>query len=346
MGALHRGHLALVRAGPPARPPRGGVDLRQSRRSSRRNEDFASYPRGFDADLTALAAAKVDLVWAPTGRGRCIRRALPPASRRQGAAKAGLEDKFRPHFFGGVATVVAKLFTQVRARLRAVRREGLPATARRHPDGQGSRSAGQGDRRADGAREGRPRAVVAQRLPVGGRARGRADALSRAARRAPRASRQGEPIAHVLDEGARRDRRAPALRSIISRRATPLTLAPIASRKDGPIRLLVAAKIGKTRLIDNIGCSLANASPSAIFCGAGYAVGSFRPPRTGVRGNSTPDECRGDGAPMGASCSQYTPSREGVAPLGAPSRRFSRCRAALSDRGIRRRCQRAPRGGS
>ena len=38
---------------------------------------------------------------------------MPPASNPPGAAKAGLEDKFRPHFFGGVATVVAKLFTQV-----------------------------------------------------------------------------------------------------------------------------------------------------------------------------------------------------------------------------------------
>src|ERR1019366_1052735 len=65
----------------------------------------------FAADLKALSAAKADLVWAPSAE------VMYPAGfatriEPQGAAKAGLEDKFRPHFFGGVATVVAKLFTQ------------------------------------------------------------------------------------------------------------------------------------------------------------------------------------------------------------------------------------------
>jgi pantoate--beta-alanine ligase len=64
--------------------------------------------------------------------------------------------------------------------------------------------------------------------------------------------KQGEPIEMVLEEARAEIGRAGfALDYLEARHA--LTLAPIVSRKDGPIRLLVAAKIGKTRLIDNLG---------------------------------------------------------------------------------------------
>ena len=77
------------------------------------HEDFASYPRSWDTDLAALSDMGVDLVWAPAVAamypfGFATRIVL------EGPATAGLEDKFRPHFFAGVATVVAKLFTQCR----------------------------------------------------------------------------------------------------------------------------------------------------------------------------------------------------------------------------------------
>ena len=111
MGALHRGHMALVR---------------EARRRSKRvvasvfvnptqfapHEDFASYPRSFQADIKVLRDAEIDIIWAPS-----VETMYPDgfATRiaPEGAAKAGLEDNIRPHFFGGVATVVAKLFTQV-----------------------------------------------------------------------------------------------------------------------------------------------------------------------------------------------------------------------------------------
>jgi pantoate--beta-alanine ligase len=64
--------------------------------------------------------------------------------------------------------------------------------------------------------------------------------------------KQGEPIEMVLEEGhAEITRVGFALDYLEARHA--VTLAPVASRKDGPIRLLTAAKIGKTRLIDNLG---------------------------------------------------------------------------------------------
>ena len=66
MGALHDGHLDADRARPAQRRPYRGLDLRQSRRSSPRHEDFASYPRPFDADIAVLRKLSVDLVWAPT----------------------------------------------------------------------------------------------------------------------------------------------------------------------------------------------------------------------------------------------------------------------------------------
>src|SRR6185312_13403880 len=111
MGALHRGHLALVKEAR-RRADRVVVSIFVNPTQFAPTEDFGSYPRTFDTDIAALSEAEVELVWAPTAEvmypeGFATR--IEPA----GAAKAGLEDKFRPHFFGGVATVVAKLFTQV-----------------------------------------------------------------------------------------------------------------------------------------------------------------------------------------------------------------------------------------
>jgi len=110
MGALHRGHLALVKEAR-RRADRVVVSIFVNPTQFAPTEDFGSYPRTFETDIAALSEAAVELVWAPTAdvmypEGFSTR--IEPA----GAAKAGLEDKFRPHFFGGVATVVAKLFTQ------------------------------------------------------------------------------------------------------------------------------------------------------------------------------------------------------------------------------------------
>jgi pantoate--beta-alanine ligase len=110
MGALHGGHFALVRAAR-RRARRVIVSIFVNPAQFAPNEDFASYPRSFDADLAALADMAVDFVWAPA-----VADMYPPgfATRivPEGAATVGLEDKFRPHFFSGVATVVAKLLIQ------------------------------------------------------------------------------------------------------------------------------------------------------------------------------------------------------------------------------------------
>src|ERR1043166_2771593 len=110
MGALHKGHFALVRQAR-RRAARVIVSIFVNPAQFAPTEDFGSYPRTFAHDLAELGKLDVDLVWAPDAdvmypQGFATR--IVP----EGPALAGLEDRFRPHFFGGVATVVAKLFTK------------------------------------------------------------------------------------------------------------------------------------------------------------------------------------------------------------------------------------------
>jgi len=248
MGALHAGHLALVRAAK-KRARRVVVSIFVNPTQFAPNEDFASYPRRFAADLKVLAQAKVDLVWAPSAAvmypGGFATQIAPG-----GAAQAGLEDKFRPHFFGGVATVVAKLFTQVGPdvalfgqkdyqQLRVVTQMAadldLPVTVVGIPT----------VRERDGL------ALSSRNAYLSAAERRNAPVLCRVLKQGAARIKGGEPPAQVLSEGAAEIMRAGFTLDYLEARHAR-TLAPVASRQDGPIRLLVAARIGKTRLIDNI----------------------------------------------------------------------------------------------
>ena len=249
MGALHRGHMALVNEAR-RRARHVVVSIFVNPTQFAPHEDFGSYPRRFAADIAALAEAKVDLVWAPSAavmypEGFATR--LAP----EGPAKAELEDKFRPHFFGGVATVVAKLFTQTAPdfamfgqkdypQLRVVTQMAkdldLPLKVIGVPT----------VREKDGL------ALSSRNLYLSAAERSMAPMLYRVLKGAASRIKNDEPIEHVLEVGRiELDLAGFALDYLEARDA--LTLAPVASRKYGPIRLLVAAKIGKTRLIDNIG---------------------------------------------------------------------------------------------
>jgi pantoate--beta-alanine ligase len=249
MGALHRGHLALVREAR-RRARRVVVSIFVNPTQFAPHEDFGSYPRRFDTDIAALSEAKVDLVWAPSAevmypQGFATRVAP------QGAALAGLEDKFRPHFFGGVATVVAKLFTQVTPdfalfgqkdyqQLRVVTQMAKDLDLPLKVLGLAT------VREKDGL------ALSSRNVYLSELERAHAPVLYRALQDCAARIKAGEPIEMVLEEGRGQIALAEfALDYLEARHA--LTLAPVASVKDGPIRLLVAAKIGKTRLIDNIG---------------------------------------------------------------------------------------------
>jgi pantoate--beta-alanine ligase len=249
MGALHRGHLTLVAAAR-RRARRVVVSIFVNPTQFAPHEDFGSYPRGFAADLAALRAAKADLVWAPSAE-LMYPEGFATRIEPQGAAKARLEDKFRPHFFGGVATVVAKLFTQTSPDFAMFGEKdyqqlcvitqmakdldlplkviGVPTV--REPDGL---------------------ALSSRNAYLSSAERKVAPTLYRVLKASAKRIKQVEPIEMVLEEGQVEIARAGfALDYLEARHAT--TLAPISSRKDGPIRLLVAAKIGKTRLIDNLG---------------------------------------------------------------------------------------------
>jgi pantoate--beta-alanine ligase len=249
MGALHAGHLALVRTAR-RRAPRVIVSIFVNPAQFAPHEDLASYPRTFDADLGALAEMAVDLVWAPP-----VEVMYPPgfATRivPEGPAAVGLEDKFRPHFFEGVATVVAKLLTQCTPdvalfgekdyqQLKVVTRlaqdldlpvkiVGVPTV--REPDGLALSS-----RNNYLSATERAAAPILHHML--------ADCAGKIAR--------GELIARVLDEGGLAIEGAGFVLDYLEARQAE-TLQPIASLDDGPMRLLVAARIGKTRLIDNIG---------------------------------------------------------------------------------------------
>jgi pantoate--beta-alanine ligase len=246
MGALHQGHLRLV---PIARKRarRVIVSIFVNPAQFAPHEDFASYPRAVAHDLTLLG--DVDLVWAPdveTMYPQGFATQIVP----QGPAKVGLEDAFRPHFFGGVATVVSKLliqcapdiavfgekdFQQLKVVTRLVHDLDLPVKI------VGVATVREKDGLAMSSRN-------AYLTPA---ERTAAPALYRTLRDCAGRISSGQRIAQVLDEGSRAIEAAGfALDYLEARHAE--TLQTVESIKDGPLRLLAAARLGRTRLIDNV----------------------------------------------------------------------------------------------
>lgn len=249
MGALHDGHMTLAEtAGQIAQ--RTVVSIFVNPTQFAPHEDFSRYPRTLEADLTRLSEVGVDLVYAPTPT-----EMYPAgfASRIEvGGPSQGLESDFRPHFFGGVATVVGKLFIQCAPdfamfgekdyqQLKVVTRlskdldlgvEVVPVPTVREEDGLAMSS-----RNAYLDEEERRIAPVIY------------TALSRAAE----AIRAGTaPEAAIFT--ARGTIEALGLRVDYVAARNAETLAPLKEGATGePIRLLAAAWLGETRLIDNIG---------------------------------------------------------------------------------------------
>lgn len=249
MGALHDGHVSLVRLAK-RRAQKVIVSIFVNPTQFAPTEDFGSYPRTWKADVSKLAAEKVDLIWNPDVKAMYpegfATRIVP-----EGPATAGLEDRFRPHFFGGVATVVGKLFTQCRPDVAIFGEK----------DFQQLRVVAQMARDLDlgvrvvGSRTVRERdglAMSSRNVYLSAEERRTAPTLYRAMKESARHLKAGEELETAMATG--RDLVAGAgfvLDYFEARHAE--TLAPVASLKDGPVRILVAAKLGKTRLIDNIG---------------------------------------------------------------------------------------------
>ena len=249
MGALHRGHLALVRQAR-RRADKVVVSIFVNPTQFAPNEDFASYPRDFAADIAALKAEKVELVWAPTVA------AMYPAGfatriEPQGAAKAGLEDKFRPHFFGGVATVVAKLFMQVAPDMALFGEKDFQQLAvirRMAADlDMGIEIVGvPTEREEDGL------ALSSRNVYLSPEERVQARALPRALGAAQAGIEAGGDVDETLAKAAAALVEAGFEQPDYVTLCDAATLQPIAALTDRPARLLAAARLGRARLIDNV----------------------------------------------------------------------------------------------
>ena len=113
MGAIHSGHTQLVAEGL-RRADRVITTIFVNPKQFAANEDLDKYPRDEDGDVRKLGKAGCHMIYVPNPEeiypeGFCTTVTLA------GPARAGLEDKFRPQFFDGVATVVSKLFIQTGA---------------------------------------------------------------------------------------------------------------------------------------------------------------------------------------------------------------------------------------
>jgi pantoate--beta-alanine ligase len=104
MGALHDGHLSLVRA---AEARTAVVSIFVNPTQFAPHEDFDAYPRDLSSDLARLETVGTPIVFAPNAREMYPQGFATTVT--VGGPSAGLETDFRPHFFAGVATVVAKL---------------------------------------------------------------------------------------------------------------------------------------------------------------------------------------------------------------------------------------------
>jgi pantoate--beta-alanine ligase len=104
MGALHDGHLSLLTAAAAATVV---VSIFVNPTQFAPHEDFDAYPRTLDADLARLETVGAPIVFAPTAREMYPQGFATTVT--VGGPSAGLETDFRPHFFAGVATIVAKL---------------------------------------------------------------------------------------------------------------------------------------------------------------------------------------------------------------------------------------------
>jgi len=265
MGALHSGHLALLRAARAVAGPGGSVivSIFVNPLQFRPGEDLDRYPRTLDDDLAMCAREGVCLVFAPSA-AEMYPGGAPQVTVDPGPAGQVFEGEFRPGFFGGVLTVVLKLFHLVRPdiavfgekdaqQLALVRRlvsdtdlglaiESVPTV--RDPDGLATSSRNRYLSPAD--RElalTLPRALRAGQVRAGAENGAEDDGSAVAALAAAREVLDAEP-ALAVDYVAVVDSR---------------TFTVAGPGYAGPAVIVAAATAGGTRLIDNVPVMLAGA---------------------------------------------------------------------------------------
>lgn len=247
MGALHEGHLALVRTAK-ARAGRVVVSIFVNPTQFAPHEDFTTYPRDEAGDLEKLAAIGCDLVWAPD-----VNVMYPPGFATSIVPKGpaeGLETDHRPNFFVGVATVCTKLFTQVAPDLavfgekdyqqlcvirQVVKDLDLPLEIVAHPT----------VREPDGL------AMSSRNAYMTAEERARAPIIHKVLLQTAEAVASGQGIAEATSCG-REELVAAGFKVDYLEVRDAETLAPVEDGSKRPLRVLAAAWLGKTRLIDNV----------------------------------------------------------------------------------------------
>lgn len=249
MGALHEGHLSLMRLSVD-QCDRSIASIYVNPTQFAPHEDLDSYPRQEQADFDALQSVGCDLVFCPDPglmypEGEETRVTVPEMG-------AKLEGQFRPHFFGGVATVVTKLFNQVQPdkayfgekdyqQVQIIRRMvtdlSMPIEI----------VSGATSRAADGL------ALSSRNAYLSPEQRKSASSLFAALHRAATRMRNGTLPGEAISEAVETLVRAGFENVEYIEAVDPATLDPIPAQiPDYPCRLIAAAWMGKTRLIDNI----------------------------------------------------------------------------------------------
>jgi pantoate--beta-alanine ligase len=247
MGALHDGHMALV-AEAKLRGTHVVASIFVNPTQFGPSEDLAVYPRREATDAAMLDAAGVELLWAPDVE--TMYPDGPEATVKAGAAAEGLDGASRPGHFDGVATVVARLFDQVRPDVavfgekdyqqlavirQMVRDLALPVEIVGVPT----------QRDADGL------ALSSRNAYLSDEERAAARTLPRALGEAAAAIEGGADVAEALDKARARLEGAGFDPVDYVALHDAETLAPM-TVLDRPARLLAAARMGHTRLIDNL----------------------------------------------------------------------------------------------
>lgn len=248
MGALHDGHVQLTHIAR-QHASRTIVSIFVNPSQFAPHEDFSKYPRSFETDRDKLALAGVDAIFAPDV-ATIYPEGFSTSIQMGGPAKAGLEDKFRPDHFNGVATVVAKLhniaapdvaiygekdFQQLAVIRQMTRDLDIPVEIVGAPV----------VRAADGL------ALSSRNAYLSALERATAPTLYATLVACRNDIRAGAGAAARLADGLRTLAEAGFAPDYLELRdAVTLGRPAVTGKRDG--RLLVAARLGATRLIDNI----------------------------------------------------------------------------------------------
>jgi pantoate--beta-alanine ligase len=254
MGALHAGHAALVRRAAAAGPRPVVVSIFVNPTQFAAGEDFLRYPRTFDADLALCAASGGEVAFAPTVEemyppsGEIAVPPLPPV-----ATEPGLEDAARPTHFAGVCQVVARLFDLVMPRIAVFGEKDyqqllvIGELVRQETD----RWSGLQIVPHETVREADGLAMSSRNRYLSPADRARALGLSRALKAATSDDQRQEACG--AEAAMRRTLAEHGLTVDYAVVRDAATLRPLATGDRGrAARALVAARIGATRLIDNM----------------------------------------------------------------------------------------------